>query len=139
MQTTTHRRRQATPAQQAKAQEKRAKVREFARIIGAMSEAERTEFMLRVGGVTTAEGRRLSFFNTALLLHQLPGASQVGGYRQWQAAGRQVRKGESALMMWCPAGNGEKDAPSQGEAEDEKRFFLVSVFDISQTDPMENN
>lgn len=42
-------------------------------------------------------------------------------------------------MMWCPAGNGEKDAPSQGEAEDEKRFFLVSVFDISQTDPMENN
>ncbi|HLR97343.1 MAG TPA: ArdC family protein, partial [Jiangellaceae bacterium] len=41
-----------------------------------------------------------SLNNVLLILAQRPTASAVAGYRQWQAKGRQVRKGEKAIRIF---------------------------------------
>lgn len=81
---------------------------------------------------------RYSINNLLLILSQKPEASHVAGYRTWQKLGRQVRKGERGIRIF-----GGRDAVTTEEDEktgEEKqirrrRFFPVSVFDMSQTDP----
>jgi antirestriction protein ArdC len=80
--------------------------------------------------------------------------TDVDGYRAWQGRGRQVRKGETGLRILAPAGNGMTKAEQQAAEAEETRlqaagepageqpkrrqyFRLVSVFDVSQTDPIE--
>lgn len=133
-------RRTPTLEQKQAAEERRAKMRELAKAVSAMTEAERNAIVARAGGVVTVEGRRLSLFNTVFALQQDGAASVLGGFQQWRNAGRQVRKGEKAIAIWVPI---EKtSAPSAapgGEEDDEdrvKRFRLVSMFDIAQTDPI---
>jgi antirestriction protein ArdC len=66
----------------------------------------------------------------------------VAGFRQWQAKGRQVRKGEKSLKIF---GYREKRTENTADADvavkgDERvvRYFpTLSVFDIAQTDPVE--
>ena len=55
-----------------------------------MSEDERTALVMKVGAIVTCEGTR-SQFNSCLVLTQLPTASMVGGFHQWQDKGRRVR------------------------------------------------
>ena len=43
-----------------------------------------------------------SFRNTVLIWAQLPEATMVAGYRAWQAKGRQVRRGETAIKVFGP-------------------------------------
>src|SRR5260370_7923899 len=43
-----------------------------------------------------------SFGNVCLIVSQRPDASQVAGYRAWQALGRQVRKGERSIKILAP-------------------------------------
>ncbi len=99
-----------------------------------MQEVERLQIVERVGAVPTCEGRALSPFNSCLILYQNPTASMVGGFRQWINAGRAVRKGERGLMIWIPTA-----AKREGELDDSEdvRFLMGTVFDISQTDPLE--
>jgi antirestriction protein ArdC len=80
--------------------------------------------------LVTVEGHALSIHNACLVALQLPSATILGGYRQWQAAGRQVRKGEHGLMIWAP--RMKKDA----DTGDEERagFIPINLFDVSQTD-----
>ncbi len=86
-----------------------------------------------------------SFNNLILIMTQFPTASHVAGFRQWQAKGRQVRKGEKSIRIF---GFAEKktrhtdDPDGQDETADGEtgqrvvRYFpVLSVFDISQTDP----
>jgi hypothetical protein len=65
----------------------------------------------------------------------------VGAYGRWQAVGRQVRKGATALRVWAPAGQREaRDAdPETGtEAQSARKFFKpVAVFAYEQTDLIE--
>lgn len=83
-----------------------------------------------------------SIGNLLLTLAQRPDATQVAGYRAWQAKGRQVRKGERGIRI---IGTGTKKTtqtdPETGEETEGKRrlFFPVSVFDIAQTDPIEGH
>lgn len=87
---------------------------------------------------------RYSFSNLMLILLQSPEATRVAGYRSWQEKGRQVRKGERGIRI---LGTGtvkvDPDTETDEQDEDEKGrgrrrvFFPVSVFDISQTEPME--
>jgi hypothetical protein len=83
-----------------------------------------------------------------LVLTQFPTASMVGGFRQWQAHGRRVRKGERGLMIWVPTSaryDGEAApvpqpadaAPGEGEGR-RSGFVMGTVFDISQTEPTPN-
>ena len=81
-----------------------------------------------------------SINNVLLITAQCPHASQVAGFRQWQAKGRQVRKGEKSIKIF---GYSSKKITEKNEktGEDEEKkitiFPILSVFDISQTDPIE--
>lgn len=83
---------------------------------------------------------RYSFGNLLLIFMQCPEATMVAGYRAWQAKGRQVRKGERGLRI---IGTGtvpvDQTDEETGEVVEGRRrvFFPVSVFDVSQTDPIE--
>lgn len=71
-------------------------------------------------------------------VRQNPNATQVAGYRAWQAMGRQVRRGEKAIAVLAPVTRtlaAEDD--STGAVDDEKPgrrvvgFKPSAVFDIS--------
>ncbi|MGQ1840301.1 ArdC-like ssDNA-binding domain-containing protein [Kocuria turfanensis] len=81
-----------------------------------------------------------SLNNLLLITAQCPHATQVAGFRAWQVKGRQVRKGEKSIKIF---GYSSKKITEKNEktGEDEEKkitlFPILSVFDISQTDPIE--
>jgi antirestriction protein ArdC len=77
-----------------------------------------------------------SFGNVALILAQRPDATQVAGYRTWQALGRQVRRGEVGIRIIVPMPSKvrpEDDTDDQAPAV-RLRFGIGTVFAIEQTD-----
>ena len=127
--------RQPTPEQKAKAEERRAKLRALWEKVSAMSEEERAALADKIGTVTTCEGHPLSVGNTILLAYQADNVTVVGGYQQWRQMGRQVHRGESSLGIWIP-----KMGKEQEGKEDKPTYFIFgSVFDITQTDPIETD
>ncbi|MEU5143681.1 ArdC-like ssDNA-binding domain-containing protein [Streptomyces sp. NPDC021139] len=84
---------------------------------------------------------RYSFRNIMLILLQRPDATHVAAYREWQKRGRQVRKGERGIRILAPMEMRRRDEETEQPSEDDDRprivFRPVSVFDISQTDPIE--
>jgi hypothetical protein len=74
--------------------------------------------------------------NATLIAMQCPTAIDVSGYRQWQARGRQVMRGETGIRILAPAGSREvpvDQAEPDGDTETRQFFRPVSVFDIAQT------
>ena len=120
-----------TAEQQAARDERRAKFRKLAKQVADMEPEQRSQLAMKMP-VVTVEGRTLSPFNCCLITSQNPTATVVGGFRQWIASGRAVRKGEHGLCLWVPTG---KKAP-EGEP-DEVHFLIGTVFDVSQTDEIE--
>ena len=129
--------RQPTPEQQAGAKERREKFRALAAKVARMTDEEKAHLTARLGAVPTCAGRVLSLHNSLLCLMQCPSVSMVGGFRQWLAAGRCVRKGEHGFMIWIPLGKKDGSASEEsGEATpDDGRFLMATVFDVSQTEP----
>lgn len=84
---------------------------------------------------------RYSFGNLVLIFMQNPEASQVAGYRAWQAKGRQVAKGARGLRILGTGTvkvTGAEDEETGEVVEGRRRiFFPVSVFDIAQTELMD--
>ncbi len=81
-----------------------------------------------------------SLNNVLLILAACPQATQVAGFRQWQAKGRQVRKGERAIKIrgYSTKKITQTDAETGEETQARcPRFPVLSVFDISQTDPIQ--
>ena len=93
-----------------------------------------------------------SLNNVLLILSQCPEATQVAGFRKWQQLGRQVRKGEKALKIFgystkkiaredqdeSPTERIETREDQKGQTYDVRvRFPVLSVFDKSQTEPIE--
>lgn len=81
-----------------------------------------------------------SLSNLMLIQAQCPDAGQVAGYSKWKKLGRQVRKGERGLRIL--GGRHVKFTVEDKKTGEEKekqalRFFPVSVFDKSQTDPID--
>jgi hypothetical protein len=121
--------------QKQRAAERRQKMRELAKRISSMSADERERLAAQFP-IATIEGKLLSPYNTAFIISQKPGATVVGGIRQWRAAGRYVSGGKGCgLALWVPCGT--KRNGSNGEAEftddAEVRFLLGTVFDVSDT------
>lgn len=83
-----------------------------------------------------ASFHKYSLNNVLLILAQYPSATHVAGFRQWQAKGRQVRKGEKSLKIF---GFAQKKIYNDSEEEEEviTYFPTLSVFDFSQTDPID--
>lgn len=143
MSTRTRGRRGPTAAQRARAEEKRERMRQWARELGGLDEAGREALAERLGRVVTIEGHPLSVRNTIVCHYQRDGVSVVGGYQQWKQAGRQVRKGEQGIGIWTPGaeradeGGGEDADGVIDEKRRGPRYLVVTVFDISQTDAAE--
>jgi len=136
------RRREPTEEQRARAKERREKMRALADRISAMSEEERAALAAKIP-VATIEGRLLSVFNCCFVVSQMETATVVGGFRQWRAAGRCVRKGERGLAIWVPIGNGKEEGEAEGGTEEGEgggvRFVIGTVFDVTQTDPIQEH
>lgn len=82
-----------------------------------------------------------SINNCLLIASQMPGATQVAGYGDWQKKfKRQVRKGEKGIRILAPIPcKFDVDVPTADGGSEKQhiefmRFKMVSVFDISQTD-----
>jgi len=76
---------------------------------------------------------RFSFNNSLLIQIACPHASFVAGYRQLQAMGWQVRKGETAIAIRGPRLKKEVDQTT-GEIDHKLiGYIALNVFDISQT------
>lgn len=118
-------------------EEKRAKVREFVKAITGLSAEEREvvarQYPIFLLGDEERGTRPASPCNQILVGYQKPDATMVGGYQQWIAHGRRVRTGETSLLIWRPIFPGKE---KEGAETDEKKFILVNVFDVSQTEPI---
>jgi antirestriction protein ArdC len=79
---------------------------------------------------------RYSFSNQLLVWTQAPFATSTAGYKQWQSAGRQVRKGERGILIRQPRPwrRTERDASGHESEECGIAFTAGFVFDVSQTD-----
>lgn len=135
-------RRPLTPEQQIASDARRARFSDLAKQIAELSTDQQMEMAATMATTLTVEGRALSVHNACLLACQCPNATMVGGFHQWRAAGRQVRKGEHGLMIWAPTR--KKDDPNRqpGElssADARRSFIMVTVFDVSQTDAVNGN
>ena len=83
---------------------------------------------------------RYSINNLLLILSQRPDATRVAGYRTWQSVGRQVTKGQRGIRIFGGRDvvTREEDERTGEETEHRtRRFFPVSVFDISQTEAID--
>ncbi len=130
--------RNATPEQKAAAKAKREKFYQLVKMVGEMSEEQRAEMAARLP-VANCEGHPLSVFNNVLIASQFDNATIVGGFNQWKAAGRCVRKGEHGFAIFAPRtqGKAEVEPTELAKQPDHPSFIMVYVFDISQTDPIE--
>lgn len=132
-------RRQPTPEQKAKANERRERFRAIVKQVAAMDEDERTALVMKCGAIVTCEGRALSPLNSCLILTQFPTASMVGGFLQWKDHGRSVKKGEHGLSIWVPTGRKDEREELEQATDDSKAkragFIMGTVFDVSQTEP----
>lgn len=100
--------------------------------IKAMPDSEKQGLWKKLGTITP-EGHCLSLHNTIMLYYQSGRMlNQVGGFKQWQRNGRQVRKGESCVgSILVPIGAGKEENASDG---DDLRFVSIPVFSVDQTD-----
>ncbi|TMK99133.1 MAG: hypothetical protein E6G34_06455 [Actinobacteria bacterium] len=86
---------------------------------------------------------RYSFGNQLLIALQNPDASYVAGFRAFLQLNRCVRRGERAIRILAPMSvrdrGAERASEHAGNHADEPRrivFRAVSVFDVSQTEPL---
>lgn len=119
----------------AKAAERRERFKELAKRIADIPPETRSAMAME-SGIRTIEGRALSPVNCCLILTQCPGASVVGGFRQWLAAGRCVAKGQHGLSLWIPTKRKTTNEET-GEESEKAGFVMGTVFDIGQTVPLE--
>ena len=126
--------------------EKKEKIMRIRKTLSEMTEEQRQAIADKFG-IVTVEGHLLTAHNQCFLVAQLASLdasrsgseinfSIVGGYRQWQKAGRSVRKGEHGFYIFVPSKTKEESENSAEVSSDDETpfFFTAVVFDISQTD-----
>jgi len=127
-----------TAEQQAKYEARKARMKELTEMWGKMSQTERDSLVAKIGAIPTVEGKALSPRNTMLCFYHREGVSMVGGFKQWLTQGRCVKKGETGISILFPSKSVKGgETPSENDRE-HLRFFAGTVFDISQTQPVED-
>ena len=124
-------------------QEKKEKIIRIRKTLSEMTEEQRQAIADKFG-IVTVEGHLLTAHNQCFLVAQSElNFTVVGGYKQWQKAGRSVRKGEHGFYIFVPSKtkeeseNAARESVPLGEvsSDDETPFFFTAVvFDISQTE-----
>ena len=71
--------------------------RSLAKKISEMTEEQKQAFLAKFPAIVTVEGHPLTVHNMVMALNQREDATVIGGFRQWQQAGRQVRQGQKAI------------------------------------------
>lgn len=129
------RKRPLTPEQQAASAARRQRLREVSKQIAVLDDETRLALAQRMH-LRTCDGHPLSIVNACMVALQHPSATIVGGLRQWRKHGRKVRLGEHGCSIWVPKKplEGNTGLPEADSMLDERRFLLVTVFDVSQTD-----
>jgi hypothetical protein len=116
-------------------QEKKNRINDLRKRLANLSEEQKAA-MVQNGMVLSVQGKSLSINNTMLLYLQSDTINTqptvIGGYRQWQEQGKQVKKGAKSMMIWAPTNR--KNDESKEENDEDCTFFPVNVFDISQTE-----
>lgn len=85
----------------------------------------------------TSSFHNFSLNNTLLIWSQMPDATRVAGFRQWENLGRHVRKGEKSIKIF---GYSTRKVTEQDEKTGEDKttsrpyFPVLSIFDIAQTE-----
>ena len=80
---------------------------------------------------------KYSLANQFLIFAQRPDATHVQGYRAWNKAGYQVRKGEKGIAIYAPmlfASKRDSAAESDTDAAPRLGYRVAYVFDIAQVD-----
>jgi len=129
-----------TEEQNQAAQERRERFTNLVKQIADLTAEQRAQLSSKML-VTTCEGRTLSFTNQMLVALQHDGATVVGGFQQWRRMGRAVSKGQHGISIWIPREPKKHEDKQPGEVsskELEIRFFMGTVFDISQTQEIEH-
>ena len=144
---TAARPKRGSEAQKKATAERREAFRQLAEFVGKIPEDARAEIVGKHSPITNTEAHTLSIFNTCLLIHQRQNVTMVGGFQQWLTVGRCVRKGEKGLCIWVPCKGKKAEVGTTEQPATEstgtpatpgKSFFIAgTVFDISQTDPIE--
>lgn len=120
------------------ADERRAEADELHESIGIqLEELTSSEGWSRFLAIATGF-HHYSLSNLLLIQSQRPGATRVAGFRQWQARGRQVRKGERSIKIFGYSTKRIEPDESSDDEEQRRVFYpILSVFDISQTEPID--
>ena len=81
---------------------------------------------------------RYSYHNQLLIVHQMPRATRVAGFRKWREMGRWVRRGCKAIRILAPRFRKvlvyDEKTKRFVEKEEVVYFVPVPVFDLSQTE-----
>jgi antirestriction protein ArdC len=88
---------------------------------------------------TMSRFSRYSLANQFLIFAQRPDATCVQGYRAWNKAGYQVRKGEHGIAIYAPMRFAQRDSntlDNGATAAPRIGFRVAYVFDISQVDAL---
>jgi hypothetical protein len=117
----------------AERKEWREKMNGLIKQVSGLSEEHRAEMARRMP-IVTCEGHAISGFNHCFLSMQTDKAiTIIGGFRQWERAGRTVSKGvKAAGYIYVPLK--KKDTEGETRIPEKLRFRMVPVFDISQTE-----
>lgn len=107
---------------------------EYAAKVAALDDGQRAALAQSMP-VVTIEGHPLSLRNNLLCVMQCAApVTVVGGFRQWLAHGRCVRKGEHAMYILHPCAPRK---PADGEDAGQMYFREAAIFDVSQTDALD--
>lgn len=130
--------------------ERQAKIGALKQQLATWEESTDPDEVARVVAHFTGYGRGYSARNAKLIAAQRPDATDVAGFREWMLRGRVVRKGEHGIKILAPSKRAKAAEQAQAAdaaetrtdtaqaAENSMNFVFVTVFDIAQTDPMED-
>ena len=129
-------RRKLTPAQLEKLQEKQKKLHDtLAEKVESIQTSEEWKQYLDFA----KSFHKYSAMNAMLIWAQKPNATMVAGFNQWKEKGRVVKKGEKGISIRGFAKKKVVKENKETGEEEEKTFGyfpIVTVFDISQTEPL---
>jgi antirestriction protein ArdC len=78
---------------------------------------------------------KYSLANQMLIFAQRPDATHVCGYRAWNKAGYQVRKGEKGIAIYAPMLFASKrDTTAESDTAPRLGYRVAYVFDVAQVD-----